>query len=300
MQLAIPCKPDPKTHTIQVDRKEVDEAYLKTMDAFIIGYPKTGNTWIQIIVRKALVDYYHLPVDQMSQILGSDPGMPALKYDPKEPWKVIVTSNLPENVKRVYITHAVDNLNTSTCRDMNLNLNLYLGRKIIMPIRNPGDTIVSLYMHNRHRCVPPLYEGTADEMMYDSIFGIDKYVSYYNIWLSQYPYPEDILWVKYEDLFTNTHEIINSMLRFIGMEDISEGFINGVLQYASFENMLKMETEGALNISAMHKPPTEDPNSRKVRSGGIGKYVTHLSPATIAFMNGKIRTELRPELGYSN
>ncbi len=88
------------------------------------------------------------------------------------------------------------------------------------------------------------------------------------------------------------------MLEFWGL-DIEEKVIKRAVEYASFENMRRMEQEGKYNIITMGTRNPEDPNSYKVRKGKAGTYKEQLSPEIIQFIEKELQKSLTPEYGYN-
>ncbi len=248
-------------------------------DVYVIGYPKVGNTWFQFMLRRALVDYFGLPEERTWSVLFEEG--PAAK-----------------GVPLVITTHHMPRYNEESYRRMVLQTQAVAGRKLILLVREPKDTLVSLYMHNRYRCVPPLYTGTLDEMVRSEVYGIEKYLKFYRAWCDARGAAASFLLVRYEDLKRDTAAVMREALAMVGMEGISPRQLSRVIEFGSFENMRRMEQQGQVPLETLKRPEDDRPESFKTRRGIVGGYREHLSAETIAWIDRRTRQEMPALYGY--
>jgi len=218
----------------------------------LLGYPKTGNTWIHHVIVCALnINWF--------QIHHSH-GMPTFNDDPFD--------------KAVY--------------DFSSH---FSRKKLIVLSRHVGDTLVSLYMHNVFREKHPLFHGTVDDMLVDPIYGIDKFIRFHIVlaeWVDRYSSTVDTKVFSYEECMDDSHRLYD-LLNFIGLHD--ESTIRQAIQASSFDMMKKRESEGLYKgLSTLDRSPhwMETNNTFKVRDGKVGDYVNHFSKESLLYIDQRM------------
>ena len=252
-------------------------------ERYIVGYPKCGNTWVQVMVRKALVLAYGLPETAMSTVLNE--------------WRF---RQLVTGIPAIGITHHMPRFNDESSRTMQLDFSVFRHRKVVLLIRDPKDVLVSLYMHNVHRERVPLYQGDIGSMVMDEVYGLEKYLAYYTAWHANRGLPRALRLVRYEDLSQETAGVLKEMLEFLDLPNVTDELVRDVVAYGSFENMRKLETTNALQLPTLAAPQRTAEEAFKVRKGIVGDYVNHLSPETIRDIDRRVQAELPPFYGYAS
>ncbi len=247
------------------------------MDGFIAGYPKTGNTWFQMIMRKAFIEHFDQPGELLTKIITGDLTRQAIR-------------NIPAGVPRIFITHHMPFYNEETAEEMRIETGLMRGKKVILLIRDARDALVSLYMHNVHRVEVPLYHGTVNEMARNDRYGIDKFVKYYRDFYRDRDMFDGLLLVRYEDMKQDVRAELRRSLEFVGLEDVSDETVEAAVQFGSFDNMKKMEKENALKMTALAPSSHSGENSFKVRKGEVGGFKKHFDRQTIDYIDEKVAT----------
>ena len=249
------------------------------IDAFIVGFPKVGNTWFQVMLRKLLVTHGDHDDRLIPEIFAT-------------------RDRLPAGTVAVEITHAMPKLDTESWRDMRIDFRRFRRRKILLLIREPKDTMVSYYMQNRFREMHPLFEGTIDEMVHDEVFGLDKYLAFYRSWAETGRDLADVMLIRYEDMHAAANQVLRRTAEFIGLKDVTGASIEAAVEYGSFENMRKLEDRDALGMYALSRPRSDDTRARKVRRGKIGGYKEQLSDELADYIDRRVRTDLPDYYGY--
>jgi hypothetical protein len=70
------------------------------------------------------------------------------------------------------------------------------------------------------------------------------------------------------------------------------------VEFASFDNMRKLEQSGYFKSSSMALRSKADPSTLKVRRGKVGGYRDYFSDEQIATMEKMVAERLSPTLGY--
>jgi len=257
--------------------------WVEGKNAFVVGYPKVGNTWFQVMLRKALVSYYGLSDDWLSNILYPQTG--AIEV-------------LPKGIPHIEITHNLPGFPMGSFKQISIDNSQFLNKKVLLLIRDPRDALVSLYMQYVYREREQMFYGDVNDLVYDEEYGLDKYLKYYKAWYEDRLLPSDLLLVRYEDMQADTARLFKKAMQFLGMEGITDTLIDECVQYGSFQNMRKMEMNNTLGLPTLAPSPRNTENSFKVRSGKIGGYVEYLKPETIQYINRRISLELPRVYNY--
>ena len=248
-------------------------------DLYVVGYPKVGNTWFQFMLRRAMMLHYGLSEDEMWHLLADE-------------------GPVPPGVPSVIVTHHMPRFNSEGYQEMVVDTRAVARRKLILLIRDPRDTLVSLYMNNRYRQVPPMFEGTLEEMIAFDRYGIEKYLKFYSAWHAARDLPREFLLVRYEDLKADTGRVMRAALPLAGIADVSEELLADVLDFGSFENMRRLENTRGTPLGALKKSSSGHPDAFKTRKGIVGGYEDYLQAETIAAIDRRVERDLPAAYGY--
>ena len=180
-------------------------AQVSETDVFIVGYPKSGNTWFQNLVCSVNFGVHpEFTPDKLIQDLVPDVHSKSYhkRYEAQAFFK---THHLP---KEQY-------------------------RRVIYLLRDGRDVMVS-YFHFTNALrdnTSNLFEFIRDQ---GNLFP-SKWHEHVEAWLSN-PYHAEIITIKYEDLKTNPLHEMKRFCEFVHL-DRSEEFIRGAIERCSFENM---------------------------------------------------------------
>ncbi|MGD2056198.1 MAG: sulfotransferase domain-containing protein [Gammaproteobacteria bacterium] len=264
----------------------------------VISFPKSGRTWLQLMLGEYITRYYRLNVRNViaiKQYTKHIEGIPRIRFahDDRPQWKQ------PGEIKT--------------------GKSAYRHQKILLLVRDPRDILVSLFFEKTRR-VParrsdrPEFKGSIDEFVYHKTGGIDSIITFYNSWAANREVPEDFRIVKYEDLRHATRATLIEILTFIGLPEIDEGIVDQVLELGKIEKMRKREATSARGAHTLRRTDLgagdafetrafqpanpDDPESFKVRKGKVGGYADYLGEKEIEFLNSRIREDLDPVFGY--
>ena len=244
--------------------------------AFLISYPKCGRTWLRMLLSRALENHYGAPdIDYVGGdfVGGNVPGAPRIRvsHDDDPHWKT--PGGLDRRKRR------------------------YRGKKVVLLVRDPRDVVVSMYFERSRR--ERAYHGTLSQFLHEKRGSLDTILAYYNVWEGARGIPSDLLVLRYEDLRRNTDRELRRLLAFLGVEGVSDATVQEAVGFASFENMRKMESSGAIESGRLRPRDPQDPESFKTRRGKVGGFVDYLTPDEIEQVERRIRAGLDASFGYS-
>jgi hypothetical protein len=202
-------------------------------DVFIAGYPKSGNTWFQLITVGLLYGFNsELVPDSVVQDLVPDMHFKSFYRRYSTPM-FFKTHNppLPEYKKVVYL------------------------------LRDGRDAVVSYYHHTRDLDRREI--DFAEFVDQYNIFSL-KWHEHVNLWLSN-PYQAEMLVIKYEDLKQDGLRILERYCDFLDISRSRE-HLQTVLRETDFERMRSREKKLGWDDPNW---PTDKPF---IRRGAVGSY----------------------------
>ncbi len=241
-------------------------------DAYVISYPKSGRTWLRVLVGKALCLQYGLDrrylLDTLDLTGAAGVLRTELHHDHSELRDDLDYEALPED------KHA------------------YRGRKVIFLARDPRDVLVSSYFEATRRAFlfdgkPIAFRGSVADFVRSPVLGARKVAAFYDIWARNRAVPSDFLLVRYERLRTAPADVLRQVLRFIGAEADHEHVAEAVA-YGGFGHMRGLERANAFEDPRLQPGDLRDPQSYKVRRGLVGGYVDYLSRKDIAYIDREL------------
>lgn len=230
-------------------------------DIFIVGYPKSGNTWMQNLVAGILycMDMRFVP-DSLVQDLVPD----------------------------VHATRFFNRHRTPTFfKTHHLPRPEY--KRVIYLVRDGRDAIVSYYHFLcalQEQPVQFLDLVTSGNTLFPS-----KWHEHVEAWLKN-PYQADMMILKYEDLKREPLRELRRLCDFAGIAR-DDSFLTNVANQSSFEEMrLREKTLGLAAASPWPK------DKSFVRRGKVGSHLDEMPPDVLAkFL--EISLPMLRELGYS-
>jgi hypothetical protein len=212
-------------------------------DVFVVGYPKSGNTWTQVLLAGAL---YGLRAELTPDLLIQD---------------------LVPDVH--YLTHYKRYRTPTFFKSHNLPMPKY--RRVIYLLRDGRDAMVSCYHHLcALQAVPPDFLEMVQKG--EGLFPC-KWHEHVEQWLAN-PYSAAMMVVRYEEMRHDTVAALRRMCEFAGVERDSET-LGEAVNRASFESMREKErTQGWANPAW----PKEKPF---VRRGEVGSYKEEMPAAVL-------------------
>jgi hypothetical protein len=234
-------------------------------DVFLVSFPKSGRTWLRVMLGFALAGHAGIKVRNPLRFTRGD----------------AVHPDLPTILAR----HD-DSPQYKPASAVFMDKRGYRGRKVILLVRDPRDTIVSWYFHVTHR-MGTEYGGTLSEFVRDPVCSLASLLAFYDAWATQQA-TDEVLVVRYEDMKADPGRELCRVLEFIGVAPVHDKVVQRAVQRASFDRLQRAEREGRYKGRALTTPSPDDPESFKVRRGKVGGYVDYLSDDDIDYMNATI------------
>ena len=257
---------------------------------FIIGHPKSGNTWLRTLISRLYQQRYQLPDDLI------------LKSDELHLANPACPNFLVTNGWYCYERAVARALrNGARFRD----------RKVLLLARHPADIAVSWHLQFTKRISvykrelinatlrnPVNHENVSkwDFVMNEEI-GLPSLIEFLNQWEKTLEGLPHTMITRYEDLRLRPVETLSSIMTFFE-QDFSEEEIAAAAAFGSFENMRKLETGGALSRGGYAKYKAGDPETAKVRRGQILGYRDDFDEDQVAVIE-RLFDRLSPTFGYT-
>lgn len=252
-------------------------------ETYIVGYPKTGNTWVRVMLGK----YVQL-------LTGRDEKLPLPLFDQFE--------DLGLSIPLIQVTHGPLEWSVQTASDLTLeNVVLpYCKSKVVLLVRNIPDVLVSLYWQEKTQVTPP-YPNEISDFVRDLVFGVDKALAFYRNWNEGRSLVSKIMLLRYEDIRTAPAAELKHLLGFLEIS-VNEDYIEQAVTFSDFNNMRKIEVDNKethkLVYSSSGLPifgtgdTTKTEEAFHVRKGQIGGYREYLSESDIQFLREKMHGEI--------
>jgi len=260
---------------------------LKSADLAIVSFGKSGRTWLRVMISR----YYQLVHGVPEQLL-----MGFSNYHQLHP-----------EIPKIFFTH--DNYIKDYTGEVDSKASYY-NKRVVLLVRNPTDVAVSVYFHWMHRMRPQKMDLnqfppkgaqiTPFEFVIDPSYGIAKIIDFLNLWARESPRVKEILIVRYEDMRADPVDALRRILTFAHRRPVDEAALVQAVDYASVENMRKLEERSVFAQSGTRMTPGNpgDPDSYKVRRAKVGGYRDYFSGEETAQIDTLVARDLSTLYGY--
>lgn len=259
----------------------------------IIGHPKSGNTWLKVMLSRLYQVRHGLPASRLintDEFARRNPAIPRLAAT---------------NGCYSYETEVGKRLATGAAD------NALRHKPVLILARNPIDIAVSWYYQFtrrqsrakqeliNHAIAHPIDRKTIDmwNFVRHSDIGLPFLIEYLNQWYRNSLSLENALVVRYEDLRSRPAETLAEITRFMG-ENFSAEEIAEAVEFGAFDNLRKMEASGFFRQGGMRLRRSGDPTAFKTRRGKVGGYRDEFTPEQVAELEALVAANLEPALGY--
>lgn len=247
--------------------------FLPKPDYFLISYPKSGRTWLRLMIGAAVVDELKLP--------------------PQDPTDLHKIGTLSDRFPTIQISHDAQSTNIAS-NQIRFRPALYRKSNVIFLSRDPRDVLTSYYYAQKYRRsleydMPEF--ASPEELIEAEKGGLRSLLKFYNVWAENLPKVRSHLLVHYEDLKADPALELRRCLEFLGLDNVSDASIAKGVAEGEFKTMQKSELAGKFH-EKWAPPDRTDVNTYKVRKGVVGGYVDEFSPEAIERMDQIIDEDL--------
>jgi len=252
----------------------------------IVGYPKSGNTWLGYLLSNYFgVPYYDCSLEE-KLLSVQDNKLLAGAKDYNEKFRGMERSTVNKSIESILKTHALPGHIEKDCPIFLKNIGYMKKDPVVLIVREPKDVAVSFFYYSFLRLygtqkvkikkqlfsfLPYYFREWFFKTFYFKKFVLhiaSKWLKFNYLWLRQTP-----VIIKYEDLTKNPHNTIKYLLESLGLEwdaDLAAKSID----YCSFDNLRKNEE----NISKKRGKYLTVKNEYFFRKGIAGDWVNHFPP----------------------
>ena len=294
--ILIPTEPLPANTRVALRRKHLaalELAKAHRANFLIIGHPKSGNTWLKVMISRLYQLRYDLPesklinTDEFSRKIPEIPSLAATNgyYSYEGEVGKLLASGAPDNPLR--------------------------HKPVLFLARNPIDIAVSWYHQftkRQSRAKQELINHFIDHpidrrtvQMWDFVrhsdIGLPSLIDYQNTWARNVQDLEHGMLARYEDLRAEPVPTLHKIIQLMG-EEFSEDEIRAAVEWGSFDNLQKLETSGTFSQGGMKLVNASDPSTFKVRRGKVGGYRDDFNSQQVAELEALVRDNILPQLGY--
>jgi hypothetical protein len=259
----------------------------------IIGHPKSGNTWLKVMISRLYQVRHGLPASRLintDELARKHPEIPRL-----------AASNGYYSYEGAIGDALAPGAEDSVLRH----------KPTLLIARNPCDIAVSWFFQFtkrqsaakqeliNHFVDTPIDKRTIRmwDFVRHSDIGLPSLVEYLNTWERNLASLDNSLIIRYEDLRAKTAETLRRVVTLMG-DEFSDSDIQEAVEFGSFDNLRKLESKGFFKQGGMSLRNPDDPNSFKVRRGKVGGFSDYFNPQEAAELEDYMIANLSPTFGY--
>jgi hypothetical protein len=294
--ILLPTMPLPPTIRVAIRRKylaRLEMAKARRATMLIIGHPKSGNTWLKVMISRLYQIRFDLPA---SKLINTDEL--ALRH-PEIP-RLAATNgyySYEGEVGKALAAGAADNE--------------LRHKPVLLIARNPIDIAVSWYFQftrrqskEKQELINHFIDHPIDrkkiemwEFVRHSDIGLPFLIQFLNTWERNIAELPNAHILKYEHLRTEPAKALRQVTDMINA-GFTDDEIQQAVEFGSFDNLKKMEGSGFFKQGGMTLRNADDPNSFKVRRGKINGYHDYFNEEQVAELEALVRENLSPAFGY--
>ncbi|XP_065871868.1 cytosolic sulfotransferase 17-like [Euphorbia lathyris] len=241
-------------------------------DILLCSFPKSGTTWLKSL---------SVSISTRSKFPGTDPNSSANPLLTELPHDIVPVQEFlhclgyERDIQNPLISTHVpfDSLPKSI-----VNSNT----KIIYLCRNPKDVLVSLWHFSCNKQAETI---TFEEAYEKFCNGVSTYGPYWDhllgFWKASLEFPDRVLFLKYEDLKSDTCLYVKKMADFMGcpfsVDEEEQGIVEKIVKLCSFESLSNLEVNKSKSKNTVKHSPIKIENNLFFRKGEIGDWNNYLT-----------------------
>ncbi len=281
-----------KSRRSMLAKLELEKA--ESSQLLIIGHPKSGNTWLRVMVSRLYGIRHGLPdnlIAHSDEMHRRNPAIP----------RIAATNghySYEGEVGKKLALGAADN----SLRH----------KPAIFLARNPLDVAVSWFFQftkrqskQKQELINHWIEHPIDRnavTMWDFVrhsdIGLLSLIDYMNDWERNIQALPKGKLMSYEALRTDPGTFLKQLGEHMG-DPFSEDEIKGAVEFGAYDNLKALESQGHFKQGGMVRRNPGDPNSAKVRRGKINGYRDYFTPEQVVQLEALVNERLSPTLGYT-
>lgn len=242
---------------------------------FLITMNHGGTHWLRMLLAKALVDAYKLN-EQPSDIKNFSLIPPYHRKQHRFEY------NGHQGIPRIQQAHTpYDPIH-------------FKNKNVILLVRDLRDVMVSYYRskslhHDLDISFSEFLQGTSAAAR-NFPHTLENRVAFLNSWNQGQQSASRFLLMRYEDLKANPKECLREAIEFMEFPSVTNEFLETCVEYASIENMQKLEREvPSVKRNGMYQ---------KIATGTVGRYREFYSQSDKDFFMSIVEKNLVNSYGY--
>jgi hypothetical protein len=252
---------------------------LRGADLVVVSIKKSGRTWLRAMLTRLFHRVYDTPTNMLLD------GANHREINPQAP--------------AVVFAHDSDPI--AAASKVAVDLSVYDGVKVLLLVRDPADTVVSLYHHYRNRKTGKRQQlATAlsiHEFATQPDRGVHTIIAFLNNWARYARKGRNVTVVRYEDFSADPAANLRKVTDVIGIT-ADPAAIADAVEFASIDNLRQLETSGFFEHKSLRKTDEKNPEGLKVRRGRVAGYRDYFSAEQALELEQIIARDLDPWFGY--
>ena len=287
----------PRTPRIAIRKRRLGELEVDIAERsqlIIIAHPKSGNTWLKVMLTRLYGLRHGIAPEDFSSypsLADKNPEIP--RFAATNGW--------------YSYERAIGDRLQPEAPDSGLK-----HKPVMLLARNPLDIAVSWFSQFTKRqsahkqelinadLAHPVDRGNIDmwNFVRHSDIGLNSLIDFLNYWEKALRSLDHTLITSYEALREDPATVLRQITTLMG-DSFSDEEIRQAVDFGSFDNLRKLESEGFFRSGGLTLRNPKDPESFKVRRAKVGGYRDYFSPEQADELEALVRDRLSPALGYT-
>ena len=268
---------------------EVDIARRSSL--VIIAHPKSGNTWLKVMLTRLYSQRHGIAEKDFARypsLANANPAIP--RFAATNGW--------------YSYERAIGDRLQPSAPDSELK-----HKPVMLLARNPLDIAVSWYFQftkrqsaHKQELINAELEHPVDREnieMWDFVrhsdLGLESLSRFLNYWEAALQSLDHTLLSSYEALRADPAQVLRQITELMG-DEFSNEEIQAAVEFGSFDNLRKMESEGFFRSGGLTLRNAKDPESFKVRRAKVGGYRDYFSADQARELEELVLDQLSPSL----
>jgi len=295
--ILVPTYPLPAKLRVSLRRRylaQLEMAKAERARLIIIGHPKSGNTWLKVMLSRLYQVRHGLAANRLintDELARKHPSIPRLAAsNGYYSYEGVIGDALAPDAPDNGLRH----------------------KPVLFIARNPLDIAVSWYFQFtlrqsaakqeliNHFIDHPIDRRTVEmwDFVRHSDIGLPSLIEFLNMWERNVNALDRGATIRYEDLRADPGSVLKRVVTLMD-DDFSDEEIQEAVEFGSFDNLRQLESKGFFRQGGMKLRNPNDPNTFKVRRGKVGGYRDYFTEEQAAELEALVRERLSPTLGYS-